>query len=347
MEKKKDLSIKDIAKQCGVSVSTVSRVLNNTGRCSAATRERIRQVIGESGYRPSVFARGMRTGCLNAVGIIVPDITNEFFSSITLAIQNKLFESGTMTLICNTNERRELQHRQLEMLRASKVSGLIFISGEEIGEEEFADGIPKIFIDRLPGNAAAKKAVTIEVDNYTGGLLAAGEMLHAGCRRIAGLFDGRGLSTKTARYAGFLRAHEEHGIKAVRELHCPLSKISYEEGYRAVKRLIGTGAEFDGIFCYSDLLAYGAIHALAEASIPVPDACLVTGFDNIAPSEFSNPPVTTVEQPVREMGELAAELITRMRNGAWPENNRYVLPVKLIRRKTTERAAARKSAPVL
>lgn len=335
--KKKAVSIKDIAKLCNVSVSTVSRVLNNAGRYSTETEKRIRQVIAETGYQPSMFAKGLRTNIAQNIGIIVPDITNEFFASITLAIQNALFEKSFTTMICNTNEQPSVQTKQLKMLRSSKVSGIIFISGEEIMDEELTDGIPKVFVDRLPWNAEAKGVVTVEVDNYSGGRLAAGELLDRGCRRIAALFDGRGLSTQVARYSGFIRAHQDRGIDVAKELYRPVTKVTNDEGYKATKALIESGIEFDGIFCYSDLLALGAIRALIEANISVPGQVLVTGYDNISSTKWFVPSLTTVEQPVNEMGKLAAELILKMSNNEPLNKKHFTLPVQLIKRESTKK----------
>jgi LacI family transcriptional regulator len=334
---KKTVSIKDIAHLSGVSISTVSRVLNNAGRYSTETEKKVRQVIADTGYKPSIFAKGLRTNRTQNIGIVVPDITNEFFSSITLAIQEALFEKSYTAIICNTNEQPSTQMQQLEILRSYKVSGIIFISGEDVTEKDLTDGIPKVFVDRVPWNAESKDVVTVEVDNYSGGQLAAGELLDTGCRRIVALFDGRGLSTQVARYSGFLRAHQDRGIEVTKKLYLPVTQVSYEESYVNIKRLIADGVDFDGVFCYSDLLAYGAIRALSEAGISIPNQVGITGYDNVSSAQYCNPPLTTVEQPVEEMGKLAAKLILDMGAGKPLENRHHQLPVKLIRRNTTKK----------
>ncbi len=335
--KKKAVSIKDIAKLCNVSVPTVSRVINNAGGYSAETEQKVRQVIMETGYQPSMLAKGLRTNATQSIGIVVPDITNEFFASITLAIQMTLHEHSFTAMICNTNEQPSIQAQQLEMLRSSRVSGIIFISGEDIADEDLADGIPKVFVDRIPWNAESKGAVTIETDNYMGGRLAAGALLDAGCRRIAGLFDGRGFSTQAARYSGFLRAHQDRGMDAIRELYYPVPQVSVDGGYRAVRMLIESGTEFDGLFCYSDLLAYGAIRALSEAGISVPNQVLVTGYDGTTFSGWGKPSLTTVEQPVAEMGRLAAEIVLKMSKHEQLEQKHFKLSVRLVQRDSTKR----------
>ncbi|MDE6956570.1 MAG: LacI family transcriptional regulator [Lachnospiraceae bacterium] len=332
----KNISIKDIAQLCNVSVPTVSRVINQSGRYSEETERRVRKVIEETGYQPSVFARGLRTNCANNIGIIVPDITNEFFSSITLAIQNVLFEKSYTTMICNTNEQPTVQAKQLEMLKSSRVAGIIFISGEAITDEDLTDGIPKVFVDRLPWNAASKDVVTVEADNYTGGKIAANTLLESGCKHIVALFEARGLSTQIARYSGFIRAHQDYGLDVVKELYQPVAQVSFQEGYETICKLIKSKVPFDGICCYTDSLACGALSALAEAGISVPDQVQVTGFDDISMAKWAVPPVTTIAQPVKEMGRLAAELIFKMSKGEDIEQKQYTLPVELIKRKSTK-----------
>ncbi|MBC5688999.1 LacI family DNA-binding transcriptional regulator [Mediterraneibacter sp. NSJ-55] len=333
--KEKNISIKDIARLCNVSVPTVSRIINHSGRYSAETESKVRKVIAETGYQPSVFARGLRTNSTNNIGIIVPDITNEFFASITLEIQNTLFGHSYTAMICNTNEQPTVQAKQLEMLRGSRVSGIIFISGEEITEEDLTDGIPKVFVDRLPWNAASKDVVTIEVDNYTGGQLAAGTLLDAGCRHIVALFDARGLSTQLARYSGFIRAHQDRGVDVARDLYRPVTQVSFQEGYAAIKDLIERKVPFDGICCYTDTLASGAMSALAEAGISVPGQVQVTGYDDTSAAKWTVPALTTIAQPVKEMGRLAADTILKMSRNEKIAKKHYTLPVELIKRKST------------
>lgn len=335
--KGKTVSIKDIAKMCNVSVPTVSRVINNAGRYSVETERKVRNAIAKTGYQPSILAKGLRTNSAPNIGIIVPDITNEFFASITLAIQNTLFKESFTAMICNTNEQPSVQEKQLEMLRRNRVAGIIFISGEDITDEELKDGIPKVFVDRIPWNAEINEAVTIESDNYTGGKIATLELIDARCKRIVALFDGRGLSTQVARYAGFVRAHQDRGMELVRELYCPVSQVSAGEGYRAIRGLLQRGIKFDGVFCYSDLLASGVMRALAEGGINVPSDVLVVGYDGMNRAQWGMPTLTTVEQPVTEMGRLAAKLILKMCKNESLEKRKFKLPVRLIKRESTSR----------
>ncbi len=331
-----NISIKDIAEMCGVSVATVSRVINNNGRISQATREKVKKVIEETGYRPSELAAGLRSAKTRNIGIIVPDITNEFFARITLAAQNELMQQGYGTLICNTDENPEVQKKQLSMLKSSCVAGMIFISGEDISDEQMTDGIPKVFVDRIPWNAERKGAVTVRSDGFEGARLATEELIGKGCRKIAALFDGRALSTQVERYSGYIRAHKEAGLEVPQNLYLPVDGVKLNAGYKAIHHLLDKGVEFDGIFCYSDPLAMGALHALCERGIKVPEQVKIVGYDDSFPVRFCNPALTSVAQPVEEMGRKAAELLLKMEGGEEVAGENVLLPVMLMTRRSTE-----------
>ena len=157
-------------------------------------------------------------------------------------------------------------------------------------------------------------------------------MLDAGCRRIAFLTDGRGLSTQVARYSGYQAAHREAGVDPPRQLYRTVCEVSVAAAEQAVTQMIVQKVDFDGICCYCDTLAVGALRALAAAGISVPQQVCVTGFDDISVAALCSPPLTTVRQPAAEMGELCAELIIAQRGGEKPEKTEYVLPVTLVER---------------
>jgi len=161
---------------------------------------------------PSQIAKGLRTAKTRSAGIIVPDITNEYFAKITLGTQMELYRKGYTTLICNTNENAEIQKNQLEILRANRVSGIIIISGEDISDEDMTDNIPKVFTDRIPWNAVDKKAVQVKCDNVEGGYIATKLLISVGCKNIAALFNNRRLSNQVERLSGYEKALSEAGI---------------------------------------------------------------------------------------------------------------------------------------
>src|SRR5659263_13409 len=163
---KKRISIKEIAEISGVSIATISRVINNNGRFSIKTGKHIREILEEYHYVPNLVTKGLRTNRVQVIGIIVPDITNEYFARITLEIQNNFFDLGYSTIICNTNELKDVEKRHIAMLESQKVSGIVYISGEFIEETNLLDNIPTVYIDRKPSSyLKSNQYVLIESDN--------------------------------------------------------------------------------------------------------------------------------------------------------------------------------------
>ncbi|HOB20297.1 MAG TPA: LacI family DNA-binding transcriptional regulator [Candidatus Atribacteria bacterium] len=331
---KKQVTIKDIAKLAGVSVATVSRVINGNGRYSKDTEERVLRIIKEHNYSPNMLGKGLRTNKTNTIGIVVPDITNEFFARIIQEVEKNLFRAGYTTLVCNTSENPELEKRYLEVLNLNRVSGTIYIAGDTRVKHEEPRGIPAVYIDRWP-STTRKDIVFIESDNFEGGRLAAQEMLKCGCRRIIFLTDERRTSAHQSRCEGYIRAHREFGVVPDERFIIGLSEISFDAAYNEVIRLIDNNVKFDGIFASTDWLALGSLVALESRGIKVPEQVKIVGFDNISISKHCSTPITTINQNVTQMGELAVDLLLKLIDGKEIDKKYYVLPVELVKRSTT------------
>ncbi|MDO4260858.1 MAG: LacI family DNA-binding transcriptional regulator [Eubacteriales bacterium] len=331
----KKISVKEIAEMAGTSVATVSRVINQNGRFSKETEKRVRDVIEQYGYRPNQLARSLRVNHTQVIGILVPDITNEFFASITKEVQRHLLSQNYMTLICSTNENVMEAKEQLRMLLAQKVSGIIYIGGEDITESIH---IPTVYIDRDPRDMETEldeNYVMIECDNMQGGYLAGEELAKKGARRIAYVCYGGTLSTVKKRIEGFQHAMEEAGIELQPDCGVYVSEVSIEEGARATEQILESRKDVDGIFYMSDLLAVGGIGCLTGRGIRVPEQVRVVGFDDISMSRILCPGLTTVRQPVAEFGRLAALRIVDMIGGKEIAQQRHRIPVELVVRGTT------------
>jgi LacI family transcriptional regulator len=333
---KNKISIKKISEMTGYSVATVSRVINNIGRYSKETEQKIQAVIKEYNYVPNMIAKGLRTNQIPTIGIIVPDITNEFFSRITLAAQTALFNASYSAFICNTNEKRVLEQRHLELMRAQNISGIIFVCSERMYDNVLAPEIPKVYVDRVPvmqGNST--EFYLIESDNYEGGRLAIRELVECGCKRIIGIFENRDISPKIARLQGVKDELAAHNMDNTNVIHYA-QNITHADAYNIVNQLLDDGERFDGIFCYTDIIAMGTIKALTNRGISVPRAVKVVGFDDISISKYSTPSITTIHQPMEEMGTLAANLVLQLLTKEHVEQKQYRMPVKLIKRSTTK-----------
>lgn len=334
--KKKQLSMRDISELSGVSIATVSRIINKNGRYSKETEERVNAIIKEYNYVPNMIAKGLRTRNPQSIGIIVPDITNEFFAKIILEIQNALFESAYSTFICNTDEKEDIEKRHLSILKSQSVAGLIYVSGDMGSKIVPPHDLPTVYIDRKPPFAEKKfNTIVIESDNISGAHMATRELIKKGCRNIAIINARANISTHTARFEGYCKAIEQAGLPVDERLHLRVDNISFYDAHNSVLELIDSGVEFDGIFCATDWLALGALAALESSSINVPDTVKIVGFDDISISALCKTPITTIHQQVDKIGKIAVEQIMKLINDEKITKKHFVIPVELVSRKTT------------
>ena len=325
------LSIKTISELAGVSVATVSRVINGNGRFSAETERKVLDIIKKYNYKPNMIAKGLRTNVSKSIGIIIPDITNEFFSSIVRELEMLLFQKGYTAFICNTNESEEMEDKYYWDLCSKGVDGLIYLSGKVSKSDNFVQ-VPTIFIDRtIPSD---QKNIVIESDNFRGGIMATEELLAKGCRKIVLIRDERQISTIQDRYRGYCFALKKAGIEVDENLVMRVYPISYQSAKEGMKQLLAKEIEFDGVFATTDWMALGAIDALRENGKKLPEDVKVVGFDNISISKFSSLPITTISQDFYKMAEEAVHLLMEMMNGQDIEIKTYHTPVTLIRRES-------------
>ena len=332
MEGNKRVSIIDVAKKAGVSIATVSRVINRNGGYSKETEERVRKTIEECGFTPNVNAIGLRTNRSNSIGVIVPDITNEFFARIIRELDASLLSRRYSLLVCNSNEDYMLENMHIKGLAEKYVDGIIYISGQnEIKKMNEIKNLPIVYIDRAPKNAE----VLILSDNETGGYLAGRELIQKGCRRILFLRDIRFASTVRSRKEGFVRALQEKGMAFNEELEMSCFP-EYAEARVVMERLLKEkGCFFDGIFATNDMMALACGHVLTENQIKVPGQVKVVGFDNISLTQFTSPQITTIAQDTKELALHAADTILKMIEDEEIKEKKTIIPVRLVVRETT------------
>ena len=332
MEGNKRVSIIDVAKKAGVSIATVSRVINRNGGYSRETEERVRKTIEECGFTPNVNAIGLRTNRSNSLGVIVPDITNEFFARIIRELDSFLLKHRYSLLVCNSNEDYMLENMHIKGLAEKHVDGIIYISGQnEIKKMNEIKNLPVVYIDRAPCNAE----VLILSDNEMGGYLAGRELIHKGCRKTLFLRDIRYASTIRSRKDGYIRALQESGIPYSEEME--MSCFPEYGGARSVmERLLREkGCFFDGVFATNDMMALACVNVLAENGIKIPDEVKVVGFDNISLTQFTSPQITTIAQDTRELALRAGETILKMIDNEEIKEKKTIIPVRLVVRGTT------------
>jgi len=333
--KKKNVSIKEIAALSGVSVATVSRVINNNGRFSEETRKKVLTVIEETNYETNTIAKSLRMKKSNTIGILVPDISNAFFSSLVRKLESHLFEKGYSTIICNTNRNKEKEVAYLTTLESKMIDGLIVISGQK----EFALGnlnrqIPVICIDRKP--KGGEGIALIHSDNYQGGVVATKELIQNGCKKLTLLANQATMSSFKYRQEGFIDTVKKHQLQRDSLEIPPIGELSQTEATKIVLlEKLKAGEIYDGIFALNDRLAIGAIEAILEFGLRIPDDIKIVGFDNDPISKYCYPKLTTVRQNTAELSERACATLLVLIEGQVVEEKQQIVPIELIKRGTT------------
>lgn len=323
-----NVSIKDIAKMAGVSIATVSRVINKNGKVAKETEEKILQIMKENNYVPNLLAKGMRTNKVTTIGIVIPDISNEFFSKIAKQIQTLFFNKGYASIICNTSEDDKIEKQCIEMLQAQQVGGIIHIVSEKANKENKIL-IPTVYLDREPQFSNKRKdMVIIESDNLSGGYIATDAMIKKGCKNIICLSPKNVVSTHKKRCQGYADAMNENRLN---QKIITVDNVSLEEGYNKTKEYVKNN-KVDGIFATTDIIAIGAIKAIKEAGFKIPENVKVFGYDASDMSEVIETPLSTVVQPIEEMTLAAVEMLEKYMNGEKIKEKRLILPVEIKER---------------
>lgn len=331
-----NVNLKDIAEICGVSVATVSRVINQNGRYSKKTGEKVRKVIEEYEYQPNQIAKGLRTSKVDAIGVIVPDITNEFFSAVVLALQKRLFRAGYSCMIFNTDESAQIERCCVANLKSLGISGIVSFNSRLNLRKMINESIPIVYVDRKPEQAFdSENAAFISSDHEDGAYQAGHELAACGCRRVACITALSGATVTRMRSDGFIRACKDYHMELPPELVFVPKEVSLQSGYDIMDRALKDGLRFDGVFCQTDWLAIGALSAILDHGIDVPGEIQLIGFDDITSARIARRPLTTVHQPSAEIGLHSAELILAMVNGRKVGKDEVKFPVELVRRGTT------------
>lgn len=336
---KTQITMKDIAKEAGVSIATVSMICNHKDKnISEATRNRVLELIATLGYVPNVMARSLVTKKTKTIGLIIPDITNPFFPEIARGAEDMASKCGYSVIYCNTDDKIKREDNYIKILTEKMVDGIIFAhSAERVGAEFSNSRIPIVLIDR--DSKADNVVGRVLVNNEAASMAGVTYLLRRGYKRIA--YIAGSMRTKTAqdRLEGYRRALLEHGIQYDSKW---VKKGSYHSqwGYDAIKEFEREELRFDAIFCGNDLIAIGAIKALKEKQIYVPNDVGILGFDDVYLAGMTMPPLTTIRQPKYEMGYQATELlIDVIENGnkeSEKQKKRIILDTELVVRQSTK-----------
>lgn len=331
------VTMQDIARDLDVSVVTVSKVLRNKGEISAATRKRVLRRAKELNYQTNWVARSLVTRRTYTIGLLLPDFTHPFFAEIAKAVAETVRPHGYHVIISYFDEDPQLERNEAESLLARQVDGLILATAQS-GAKAFVDiqkrKVPFVLIDRP---VAGLQASFVGVDHQAIGRLATTHLIERGCQRIAHL-RGPGIGIATGRMQGYRSALAKHGLR-VNPGYIVDAGYQDQTGHEAMRKLLAKGRLPDGVFCYNDPVAVGAIRAISEAGLKVPDDIAVIGAGNVHYSDFLAVPLTTVDQGTSEIGRRAADLLLeRIDSKTKVRPRRILIEPRLVVRQSTKRS---------
>jgi LacI family transcriptional regulator len=334
------VTMKDIARDLGVSVVTVSKVLRNHSDISAQTRKRVLQRMKELNYQPNPAARTLVTGRTNLIGLIVPDLVHSFFAEVAKGISARLRAQEYSLIIASSEDDAALERSEIEQMLARRVDALILASTQSGGEtvRRIQDlHLPYVLFDR---KIAGVSANFVGIDDVMAGTLATTHLLEGGCKTIAHI-GGSDVSTAVDRLAGYSSTLARHGVSL------PLEYIvTYGcggdsgdlAGYKGMKRLLQLKPRPDGVFCLNDPVAMGAMRAIVEAGLKIPADIAIVGCGNAHYDDLLVVPLSSVDQDSCSLGASVAKLamsIIKRRPEAAPRS--VILPAKLVVRASSRR----------
>jgi DNA-binding LacI/PurR family transcriptional regulator len=338
------VSLKDLATHVGLSPATVSRILNRSAtehRIAASTQRRVLEAAESLNYNPNVFARGLRQKKSFTVGVMVPEISEGYASAVLGGIEDQLLQAGYFYFVVSHRHKKDLLAAYPGLLVSRAVEGIIAV------DSPIACNVP-VPVVAVSNHKRHKSTINIELDNALAVRLALEHLIELGHRRIA-FIRGQPFSSDTApRWRAIQKVAAELGVrvepKLVVQLHGDGPGI--ELGRTATRRLLDRKCRFSALFAFNDLSAIGAILALKEAGFQIPADISVVGFDDIFSASTNNPPLTTVRQPMREMGQIAARTLLRLIQGQMADaagGSILALPA-LVERSSTTAFRAHRSA---
>lgn len=326
-------TIQEVAKEAGVSVATVSRVINNSEAVTNSTKEIVQSAIKRLNYKPNLIGRNLRRKETRLILILLPSISNPFYSTIVKGAEDVAHENGYNVLLCNTNSDINRERVYIELLRNKLADGLIFMASE-VDKDELSGLTEKYPIVQCCEYKEGLSAYHVTIDNLSAAQKAVLHLIGLGHKRI-GMISGKNEFVSTRqREAGYRKALEDSGI----EFDLSLIKhgnYGFKSGLRAANQLLSVKEKPTAIFAISDSMAVGAIRAVRESGLKVPSDIAVVGFDDISFAAMSEPPLTTISQPKYDLGCTAMEMLLKQIEGKEKEPTEILLEHELIIRQST------------
>lgn len=325
-------TIGDVAKRAGVSAMTVSRVINNSGYISQETRERVELAIAELGYVPNALARSLRFKQTKTIALVLTDITNPFFTTVARGVEDTASEQGFSVMFCNTDESQDEEAEYLNVLVQKQVDGVLLVPAVSSSESVTflrERGVPFVVLDRRIPEVPVD---TVRCDSELGAYQLTQHLLDLGHRRIAVLSGPAAVTTAADRVKGYCGALEAAGGTPL----VVYGTFTQEGGYRMAQQVLSAAPRPTALFAANNFIAIGALRALREAGLRVPEDVSVVAFDDLPAAIVINPFFTVASQPAYEMGQRATALLLDRLNGKETfQAQEIILPTQLIVRESS------------
>lgn len=327
-------SIKDVAKEANVSIATVSRVLNNVDVVNEDTKKKVLEAIKKLDYRPNIVARSLKTQKTKTIGIIIPDISNQIYPEVVRGAEDVANIYDYNIILCNTDLDPQKEKEYLRVLGEKMVDGVIYISNsleEDIVKTINNSNKPLVLIET---NGKESEFPSVVIDNKQAGMDAVNYLVKKGNKRIAYIgTDKDAVNASAVRYKGYIAALDENNLEYDENLtyFCKYS-LKADDGYDAMNAILQKTKDIDAVFCVNDEIAMGAINALRDNNISVPQDVDVMGFNNTYGAAIFYPKLTTIAQPLYDMGSVATRMLIKKINHEPLDNELFILPYELIER---------------
>lgn len=323
-------TLKDVAQEAGLTVGTVSRVLNNRGYISNNARKKVEDAMKKLNYHPNEVARSLHKKSTNTIGLIVPHIRHPYFAEMISNLENQAYKKGYKILLCNSQSMQEKEKEYINICTSNKVAGIILCSGSVAVETFGGTDVPVITMERFLDNGTA----SVECDNRQGGALAAEKLIACGCRHLLHVGNIGTISMPAdLRTEGFREVCEKKKIPFT-ELFTEETQYNSMRYGEMIENALQKYPETDGLFANSDVIAAQTLQICRKLHISVPEQMKIVGFDDVNIASLTTPQLTTIHQPVKEMAEIAVNLLHDSVSGKLVAK-RTVLPVYLVERETT------------
>lgn len=328
------VTIYDVAREAGVSMATVSRVVNNNPNVKPATRKKVFDAIERLGYRPNAVARGLASKKTTTVGVVIPDISNAIFAEVARGIEDIANMYHYNIILCNADKKKEKEIRVINTLLEKQVDGLLFMGGAVTEEHQQAFKTANVPIVLCATSDESKQIPSVDIDHEAAAYDAVQALIAKGHKNIA-MISGtlEDPSNGYARFSGYKKALASAGIP-YQDTLVRIGNYRYESGGDAMRYFLGLENRPSAVFSATDEMAIGAIHAIQDAGLSVPQDISIISVDNSRMASMVRPQLTTVAQPMYDIGAVSMRLLTKLMKKENVDHSQVILPHELVTRQS-------------